>query len=259
MASDAQPLAGLGVLVTRPAHQAEALCRAIERAGGHAQRLPLLAIDGPADEAATTARLRSGCDDGIWIFTSPNAVAWAARLSPPDSTPPWPATLAAAGRGTARALSALGCESIEVPSQDGAAGLLQLPVLQDIADRRLSLICGERPLSLLAEGLRTRGAEPSIVEVYRRRPLAYSPLQITQALSAVTAAIVSSGESLHQLYALTPSSERARLLDLQLAVPSTRVLELVRQLGFRRPPLLPERVGDDCFTQVLIRWRLARV
>lgn len=257
MTSDSRPLAGLGVLVTRPAHQAEGLCRAIEAAGGHAQRLPLLSLEGPADPAAATALLSDGCAADAWIFTSPNAVSWAARLHPPDGIPDWPGVLAAAGWGTARALFALGRNEIQVPPQDGAAGLLQLPLLRNIDGRRLLIVCGERPLSLLAEGLRARGVEPDIVEVYRRLPLLHSRHQVMQALSAVAAVIVSSGESLRQLHGLTPPDARSRLFDLQLAVPSARVLELARQLGFRRTPLVPERVGDEGFAQALIRWRLA--
>lgn len=257
MMPDSRPLAGLGVLVTRPAHQAEGLCRAIEAAGGHAQRLPLLGIEGPADPAATGLRLKDGCVADAWIFTSPNAVNWAARLHPPGGTPDWPALVAAAGQGTARALSALGRSGVQLPPQDGAAGLLQLPLLQDVAGRRLLIVCGERPLSLLAEGLRARGAEPDVVEVYRRLPLPHSRHQVTQALGAVAAVIVSSGESLRQLHGLTPPDVRSRLFDLQLAVPSARVLELARQLGFRHAPLVPERVGDEGFVQALIRWRSA--
>lgn len=258
MASQARPLNGLGVLVTRPAHQADGLCRTVEQAGGRAVRLPLLSIDAPADAQAVADRLQAGRDDDLWIFTSPNAVAWAARLYPPDDGRRWPSTLAAAGGGTAAALRALGGGKVLLPPQrDGAAGLLALPELQRPAGLKLLIVSGERPLSLLADGLRQRGSPADTVVVYRRHPLRHPPEQVTQALAAADAAVISSGESLHQLCDLTPPMARERLLALQLAVPSARVLELARQLGFHPPPLLPDRVGDEGFTQALIRWRLA--
>lgn len=256
MSSDTLPLTGLGVLVTRPAHQSEGLCRAIEAAGGQAQRLPLLSIEGPADPAAATARLRDGCAANAWVFTSPNAVSWAARLHPPGSAPDWPGVLAAVGHGTAAALTALGCDTVLVPPRDGANGLLSLPLLHSGSEKRLLIVRGERPLTLLADGLRARGIDFDTVEVYRRRPLGYPPPTITQMLRAVDAVIVSSGESLRQLHSLTPATERSRLLDLQLAVPSTRVLEIAGKLGFHHTPLIPDRVGDEGFTQALVRWRL---
>ena len=42
-------LHSLGVLVTRPAHQADSLCRLIERYGGVAIRCPALLISEPQD------------------------------------------------------------------------------------------------------------------------------------------------------------------------------------------------------------------
>lgn len=256
MTSDAHPLAGLGVLVTRPQQQSDPLCRLIERAGGHPRRLPLLSIEGPVDPAAVTARLCHGGNDDAWIFTSPNAVDWAARLHPPGGTPHWPQVFAAAGHGTARALTALGCSTVLMPSQDGAAGLLQLPLLCNATGQRLLIVCGERPLPLLAESLRARGITFDRIAVYRRRALTYPPQVIAQMLGTVDAVIVSSGESLRQLHALTPETERSRLFDLQLAVPSPRVLKIAEKLGFRHIPLIPDRVGDEGFTQVLAHWRL---
>lgn len=65
-------LSGVRVLVTRPAHQADALCRLIEAEGGTAIRLPLLTIEPRANLAEAQKLLAAGHD--LWIFTSVNAV-----------------------------------------------------------------------------------------------------------------------------------------------------------------------------------------
>jgi uroporphyrinogen-III synthase len=76
------PLAGLRVLVTRPADQAETLSRLLEARGAQVRRLPLLAIE-PARGAPALLKLfeQARSFDG-WIFTSRNAVDFARQLAP---------------------------------------------------------------------------------------------------------------------------------------------------------------------------------
>ena len=49
-------LQGLGVLVTRPAHQADQLCDLIEAAGGRPYRLPTIEITPSSDSDQQQAR-----------------------------------------------------------------------------------------------------------------------------------------------------------------------------------------------------------
>jgi uroporphyrinogen-III synthase len=49
MQADTRPLDGVGVLVTRPAHQAEQLCALVEQQGGTAIPFPVLEIGEPLD------------------------------------------------------------------------------------------------------------------------------------------------------------------------------------------------------------------
>ena len=74
-----KPLAGKGIVVTRPAEQAQALAAMIEAVGGRAIRFPAIAIReledlGPFD------RLVERLDEfDLAIFISPNAVERAMR------------------------------------------------------------------------------------------------------------------------------------------------------------------------------------
>ena len=110
--SSARPLQGLRVIVTRPAHQAENLCRLLEQQGAGAARLPLFAIEPAGEPAAQSEVLEGarGCDG--WIFTSANAVRFAAERC----SGAWPA-LYAVGRATA---SAPGCPAC---SRSSCAGV----------------------------------------------------------------------------------------------------------------------------------------
>ncbi len=244
-------LAGLGVLVTRPAHQAQALCELLQQVGASVERLPLLAIEPAGDEAALAARLRQARDRDHWIFTSANAAQQAARLD----AGPWP-LLAAAGAATAAALHQAGHGGALVPAGlDGAAGLLADPRFAAPAGSRILIVTGDNTLPELASGLRARGAEVEVLAVYRRVPVAHAPQAVAQALAASQVAIVSSGEALAHLLALTPADARERLLSLQLALPSPRMIEKAREAGFTQTPLLPARVSDAAYVELLERWR----
>lgn len=246
-----KPLAGLRVLVTRPAHQAEGLCRMLQDAGAETLRLPLLAVEPVADPAAAAAQLRQAHGWDSWIFTSTNAVDAALRLDPGSSWPP----LAAAGAATAAALQRAGHTGVVVPLRgDGGAGLLDDPFFAAVSGQRILIVSGEDTLPGLAEGLRARGAAVEVAAVYRRRPVPHEAAAVSAALDAADIAIVSSGEALAQLWRLTPPGRRGRLLDLQLALPSPRVVEKARQTGFIRPPLLPARVSDAAYVELLQHW-----
>ncbi len=243
------------MLVTRPAHQAGALCEAIEVAGGIAIRLPLLAIEPVADPQAARTALVAAQQANVWLFTSTNAVRFARQLV----VTPWPAQLAASGAATAAALREAGHADIWVPDQqDGAAGLLALPQLADVRAQAVAIIGGEQPLPDLAEGLTRRGAQVRVVPVYRRVPVAHSVACVIAAINTADIAIVTSSEALAALLHLVPAASHRQLLQLPLAVPSARVVEKACEAGFVHPAIVPTRVTDADWLDLLHRWRRAR-
>jgi len=232
-------LAGIRVLVTRPAHQAENLCRMIEAEGGTAVRLPLLTIE-PATQLAE-ARRRLAVPRDLWIFTSANAV----RHAQPLIAGPWPARVAAIGPATADALALAGQADAVTPlSGSSSEALLELPELQSLAGARVLIVTGEGGRDLLERGLAARGAAVERAEVYRRVPLPYPPDAVASALRKCDVVVVTSGELLEQLLRLTPEGSRAALLKKPLVVPAARVVEKARELGFVQPPRLAEPVSD---------------
>ncbi|WP_292998816.1 uroporphyrinogen-III synthase [Nevskia sp.] len=243
-------LDGFTVLVARPAQQADALCALIEAHGGRVIRLPMIEIAPVADPAAAAATLAAARKHDRWLFTSTNAVRYAADLL----APPWPAC-AAVGQATAAALQALGGRDVLVPEAgDGAQALLQHPALQRIDGQRHLIVTGEQTLPDLEAGLRARGAQVAVLAVYRRIPVAHDPATVVAALEQADLAVIPSGEALRQLLALTPSAARARLRALQLAVPSPRVVETARDAGFIGTPLLPHRVSDSAYLDLILQF-----
>jgi len=234
-----QRLAGVRVLVTRPAHQAESLCRLIEAEGGTVVRLPLLTIE-PATQLAEARKRLAGSHD-LWIFTSANAV----RHAQPLVAGPWPARLVAVGQATAAAIAIAGHAGAATPLESASSeALLALPELANVRDARILLVTGEGGRDVLERGLSARGAVVERAEVYRRVPLPYPPDAVAAALRRSDVIVITSGESLEQLARLTPEGTRATLLKKALVVPAARVVEKARELGFVQPPRLAEPMSD---------------
>jgi uroporphyrinogen-III synthase len=231
-------LAGVRVLVTRPAHQAEPLCRLIEADGGTVVRLPLLAIE-TGTHLAEARRLLAAPRD-LWIFTSANAV----RHALPLIGGTWAPHLAAVGPATAAALAAAGQDAEAPLAGASSEALLALPELQEAAGRAVLVVTGEGGLQVLEQGLGARGARVERAEVYRRVALPYPPEAVVAALRKSDVVVVTSGESLEQLVRMTPEGSRGLLLKKPLVVPAARVVEKARELGFLQPPRVAEPMSD---------------
>nr|WP_301334429.1 uroporphyrinogen-III synthase [Solimonas sp. SE-A11] len=243
------PLAGLGVMVTRPAEQAEPLCRLLQAQGAEVRRLPLLAIE-PARAAPALLQLFNEARDAqAWIFTSRNAVRCARRLDAGR----WPTRLYAVGAATAAALEELGLTATIPAGLYSGESLLSHPSLLQPTGQRFLLVTGAEGLGTIAAGLRERGATVGVAEVYRRQSVAHAPAQVVEALRASAAILLTSGEALRQLLALTPEPAMELLLRRKLVLPSARVVEQALESGFESP-LVPEQVSDAAYLRCLERW-----
>lgn len=160
------PLAGLRVVVTRAAHQAEELDAAFAAAGAAVERLPLLEVVPPADRRPLE-RAASELPLYDWVvFTSANAVA--ALLGPAGGALPARVRAAAVGSATAAALRAWEVEPALVGGPD-AAGLLAELAPRVGRRRRVLLPQAADAAATLAEGLAAAGAEAVAVIAYDKR------------------------------------------------------------------------------------------
>lgn len=225
-------LEGRGVLVTRPAAQADGLCRLIEAAGGRPIAFPTVEIRAPENSERARSLLSEAWD--IVIFVSRNAVEQALALAG-GPTALQRARLGAVGRATAACMEDAGIAPHLVPDSGfDSESLLALPALTDVDGRRVLIVRGEGGRALLGDTLAERGAEVAFAEVYRRAlPRIDAGVLIPewqQSLGYVTA---SSDEVLANLMALIPSTAHAWLQGLPLAVLSERNAASAMQMGFR--------------------------
>ncbi|MFP5304229.1 MAG: uroporphyrinogen-III synthase, partial [Gammaproteobacteria bacterium] len=248
-------LEGLRVVVTRPADGAEPICRMLENHGASVVRLPMQAIEPTRQPAAAAKSLQQARDAQAWIFTSANAVQFARSLD----AGVWPPCVAV-GPATAAALERSGIGAVLVPAErHDSEGVLALPELQDVLGKRILIVTGEGGRDAIESGLAERGALVERVDVYRRVALPHAPEALAQAVAGADAAIVTNGEALQLLAERMPAAARPALLGLQLVVPSRRVVEQAREIGFTAEPLVPEQLADAGYLRSLEQWwRTAR-
>ncbi len=247
-------LNGHTILVTRPAHQAEPLCRLIEAAGGTPLRLPTLQIHDNSHAPEIEHRLAQLSHYQIAIFISPNAVSFGLDAIERCGGMVDLLMLATVGKGSARVLQQrLGRQPDLIPegSYDSEA-LLRLEPLQHVSGKHILIVRGVGGRELLAETLRQRGAVVDYAEVYRREtPPAPASSEWLESADIITA---TSGEALQNLLTMTPESLRDKLLNKPLVLISRRCAELARQLGFVQHPLITPLAGDEAIVETLIKW-----
>ena len=251
-------LAGVGVLVTRPAHQAEPLCDELERRGASVTRFPVLAIGPPEDAAARDQGIRRlpGMD---WvIFVSPNAVhALLDRLEEMGLGWPGGVRTAGVGAGTAAALEERGLHMDCVPKTGfDSESLLAQPAFRHMAGRRAMLVRGDGGREILRQTLEKRGAEVHVVAAYRRMRPATDPaiLDTAWAAGAMDVAVVTSGAALENLLTLACPERRERLLGTGLVVISQRVAAQASGLGFANGIVATEGTSAEAMSDAVARW-----
>lgn len=242
----AAPLAGRGIVVTRPAHQAASLAEGIRRDGGRPILFPVLEIRDAEDLQPlhdVMARLETF---DLAIFISPNAVARAMALM--TARRAWPPQLRAAaiGRGGVRELQRHGIQDVIAPECGfDSERLLDLPQLQQVAGLRIVIFRGDGGRELLGETLHARGARVTTVACYRRvRPAADpAPLLAAWGRGEVHAVVVTSSEGLRNLFAMVGAAGLPWLQHTAVVAPHPRIAAVARELGCT--DVITSGAGDD--------------
>ncbi len=244
---------GITVLVTRPAHQSQRLCELIETEGGRAVLLPAIEILDPQDINAARHLLDRLDEFDIAIFISANAVSKTMELLSPCHD--WPPRLkvAAVGARTAEELERCGRPvDIRPHQQFNSEALLALDAMRDVASKRIVIFRGEGGRELLGDTLRERGAQVEYAEVYRRGKPAGDFSSVMDA--GIDAIVVTSNESLRNLWEMAGETGREWLLYIPLVVISQRTADLAGELGFVCPPLIASEASDAGLVAAIKDW-----
>jgi uroporphyrinogen-III synthase len=243
-------LAGIGIAITRPSDQAKKLTQLIEAAGGHVIPFPLIEIaplDDYSEFEATIANI--ACFDWV-IFISSNAVQhgmpFLLRQKLPNTL-----QFAAIGPVTANELQNFGIKKVTIPEgRFDSESLLSLPSMQDMQGKKVMIVRGVGGREVLADTLKSRGANVTFAECYQR----INPQQNVDALTTawskqqLQAIVVTSSEAMRHLLDL--ASNEKWLKQVTLCVNHTRIAEQPIQLGLKVK--IAEAPGDEAMLNILL-------
>lgn len=254
MTAIAAPLAGRGILVTRPAQQCGPLADRIRAAGGEAILFPVLEIIDTPDLQPLIDVIARLDDYRLAVFISPNAVVRAMKQL--EARRQWPARLrvAAIGKGSVRELERFGISGVIAPERHfDSEHLLALPGLQTVAGQRVVIFRGDGGRELLGDTLAARGAQVDYVECYRRaRPVAdAAPLLKAWDGKRLNAVTITSSEGMRNLFAMVGASGQPLLQQTPLFAPHPRIAAVARELGCRH--VIESAPGDDGLMDALLR------
>ena len=247
-------LQGKTLLVTRPAHQADAFCRLVDAAGGRTIRFPVIDIQPLIPDAAAQNVLRSTAD--CLIFISANAVRLGVevikQLAPERLTQ---SHIMAIGKATAHELEQLGIQPDRVPpSPYNSEALLAMPEMRAVHERRFTIIKGKGGRTYLKEQLLARGGIVNEVEIYVRVKPQQSKAALNELMLSEHAIVsITSVKGLHYLFEMA-SPEQAHWLKqhAQFLVPGTRVAEAVHDLHIHHAPIVAENATDEMMLRSLL-------
>jgi len=165
--------------------------------------------------------------------------------------------IAAVGQRTAEALRQQGGRvDIAAPPPYNSEALLSSPALQTVTDKHIAIFRGEGGRELLGNTLTERGASVRYIEVYRRTETSVDIAETLRQAGDISIVVVTSGEGLRNLVSLAKQAQLSDwLLGRQLAVISTRLAHLSKELGFTQPALVAAQATDEALLQAIMTWR----
>jgi uroporphyrinogen-III synthase len=231
----AGPLAGLGVVLTRPRAQCEALAARLEASGARVFVFPALDIVPVELSAQSRAALATLPQASLALFVSANAAEHGVAAA--RKAGPWPASVAVAGVGeaTAAQLRSAGFERVISPAAGfDSESLLACPELRAVKGARVLVFRGVGGREHLRTVLEERGATVAYVECYRRSRPASDPAPLLAALSRgeIDAVHAMSAETVDNFLALAgPAAPWSRVA---LVVPHPAIARHAAAAAFGR-------------------------
>ncbi len=248
-------LSGIGVLVTRPVGQSDALCALVEQHGGQALRFPVLAIKDIDDTTTLDDILNTLATMDMAIFVSVNAVEKGLQqLARRRQSLSAKTTVACIGPSSAEALRQAGITVHCVPPHRfDSEGLLAMDIMQHVQAKNIIIFRGQGGRPTLGETLSQRGAQVSYAECYSRGMPDIDAGPVIKALknNEVHIGMVSSAEGLHNLIQMIGID---KLKAIPVVVPSQRVADAVNKAGFHYGAIVAANAGDGAMLEAIRLW-----
>lgn len=236
-------LAGQRVLVARAAHQAEEQVNLLKHFGAHAIELPMLEIHptqpGSNEFEQVKQQIINLDHYAIAICASPNAATLALEWID-QYWPELPLGIDwyAIGKSTQTVLAKGGITATCPQSGYDSEATLEAPGLQSLTHKKALILRGSEGRNTLSDTLQQRGAQVTCANLYSRNCPRYDDQKIARLLHQhpLTGALITSGAALANFVKVASGSRRQfsldSLLGLRLVVPSERIAQQAKQIGF---------------------------
>ncbi len=250
-------LEGKRILITRARHQADEFIRCIEEAGGTALVCPTIEIGEPSSwEQCDRAIQGLYMYDGL-LFTSANAVTSFLRRCTVKDQPLTELNskrIFAVGEKTRQNLESAGIRVTAVPEKSTARDLANMIGGEDLHGRVFLFPCGNLASTLLAEHLRSLGADVDRAVVYSTvLPSQRDIEELEKAIldGSVDVATFLSPSSFQNFMAIL-SAERVRKLApyLHLAAIGPTTAQTIREAGLD-PAIISEQTTVESLVDAI--------
>jgi uroporphyrinogen-III synthase len=249
-----QPLAGIGVLVTRPEHQSRRLAELIRSLGGEPVLFPAMEIVALPDDATAPVLQRLHQID-LAIFTSANAARLAMGRIAQAGDLPAGLRVAVLGPGTAAELKKFGVREMITPEVDfDSEALLEALSGLLFAGKRVVIFRGQGGRELLGESLRLRGAEVEYLECYRRARPRHDLAELIPLWQQdrLRACLATSSEIVINLFDMAEEACRPWLCQTPMFVSHPRVAATAFTFGVHT--VFVAGMGDEALASGLETW-----
>lgn len=236
----------IGVLVTRPAHQAQPLIDLLETSGFQPIPLPALAINSITPKKNISLELTRTI-----IFISPNAVTEGLKHLPLDHLSKL--NICAVGKKTAEALQKHKLKVTSPETKYDSESLLELSIFQQIKDQHILIVRGQGGREHLANSLKQRGAKVEYLEVYQRicPDISVEPiLKNAKNWQVTTATSNQILDNLVQLFA----EDTQTLLKRPIIIISQRMQDHAKTLGFQKIHLADQASNEAILKALQVQY-----
>ena len=252
-----KPFLNKSILVTRPVQRAEELILAILAFGGKVIGAPMMEIQKNEElvPEIIASTLRSS---EVVIFLSINAIEYS-LIKFPDLIPFMAQKkVFAIGESTATKLQSLGLDSFFPKDKATSEGLLELEGLnpQKINLKNVAVLKGVGGRRKLKAVLEKRGASVANINCYKRITTNVSIKKALRASSTeVPDVIVSTSSAIVKILGSKIESEYLQgLYEVPMVVPSSRVAQTARGLGFTGELIVSKGATTDAIINAVEGW-----
>ncbi len=221
--------------IVRPAPECHQLVERLNDAGIPAIAAPIMTFEPGRDAEQWPAILASLKPADIIIAVSKTAVTFSSQIMTQHNIK-WRKDVhyIAVGESSAEQLKAATGQTVHFPQQADSEGVLALPILGNVTQRRIVILRGQNGRELIKDTLAAKGACVAYCEVYQRHWQHIEPSQLYRRWhNKVTGVVITSQAQLEHLWASCAPQHQTWLQSLPLWVPSKRVALYAQNLGFR--------------------------